>query len=315
MRKKFPIDPLRKSNRELGRDNFDISVCTYRKKLRNNSLFSELIPSQSLPLATLKHNRTYEFPRQFRSHSVLARVPSSLLSLWLISFLIADCSGVISFMSRINRERMSPIPGPPMTLLISEVEPPLSLLSELSFKCKDSPVAAAASTTWRPSETALSPSTSASSSLASISSGNSTPAPPGRRRRTPPGSTWRSSRRARPARCRGGRSAGRRGAARPRAPERLASLARAPRDRCGTRTRPAPCRPGDEDVALALVDVLAARHRGSRCPEPVHVRGGLGSPLGVAEAGAEHRPSITVAPLAANTMSGSPGTGSMISTE
>jgi hypothetical protein len=46
-----------------------------------------------------------------------------------MSFLIADCSGVASFINRINRERISPIPGPPRTRLISDVEPPLSLLS------------------------------------------------------------------------------------------------------------------------------------------------------------------------------------------
>jgi hypothetical protein len=42
---------------------------------------------------------------------------------------MADCSGVASFINRINRERISPIPGPPRTRLISDVEPPLSLLS------------------------------------------------------------------------------------------------------------------------------------------------------------------------------------------
>src|SRR5271156_4113354 len=48
-----------------------------------------------------------------------------------MSLLIAACSSVESSISLTNLDRMSPIPGPPITLVISELEPPLSLSLDL----------------------------------------------------------------------------------------------------------------------------------------------------------------------------------------
>ena len=70
----------------------------------------------------------------------------------------------------------------------------------------------------------------------------------------------------------------------------------------------------DEEVALALVDVHRLGDRlepGAR--EPGQVGRALGAALGVGEPGAQAWPSTTRPPLAANTMSGRPGSGSMSS--
>ena len=72
---------------------------------------------------------------------------------------------------------------------------------------------------------------------------------------------------------------------------------------------------GEQDVALALVDMLRRPHLGVAAgAEPVHVQVGFPGSLRVAEPRAEYPPAATVAPLAANTMSGSPVTGSIVRT-
>jgi hypothetical protein len=48
--KKLPIEPLRKSNLDPGRESFEISLCTYLRNPLNNSRFSELIPSHNLQI-------------------------------------------------------------------------------------------------------------------------------------------------------------------------------------------------------------------------------------------------------------------------
>ena len=70
---------------------------------------------------------------------------------------------------------------------------------------------------------------------------------------------------------------------------------------------------GEQDVALALVDVIGYPHVGvAAVAEPVQVGVGLPGALRIPEPRAQDLPPITVPPLAANTMSGSPATGSIV---
>lgn len=115
VRHRMPMDPVLKLNDE---DDFALltnSECTTFKKLRIACPFSFVMSChKGLTPSTMCSHPSRAFA-------------ASLGNLWLNNALMACISvpGSASGISLIRRDRMSPTPIPPKTLMISDVEPPL----------------------------------------------------------------------------------------------------------------------------------------------------------------------------------------------